>query len=162
MNPSLKFWPDDAHILKQKCRPVTEEELLKGEVEGITFVDLLREMHKIMKEKKGVGLAAPQVGLGVRLFMAPIDGHTMKMFINPELTDLKGRHPDQEGCLSVPGRWEYVIRAEKLTINAILPDLTKFEMKVKDRFFARVMQHENDHLNGELFFEKCAMWKANI
>ena len=123
---------------------------------------LVSEMFKLMYEDNGVGLAAPQVGVLKRLFILNLQPHEQTpetlaenelVFINPELTDFEGEQELEEGCLSVPGVNAKVKRAMNLTITATNLDGQEFTLEVND-LFARVVQHEYDHIDGILFIRK--------
>ena len=118
--------------------------------------NLIKEMKETLaKAENGVGLAAPQVGKNIRLFIAAEeiakDGHTV--FINPEITQVsKKLVAEEEGCLSLPGDWHELARADKVTIKATDETGTKFKIRVKG-ILSRLMLHEVDHLNGTLFID---------
>lgn len=116
---------------------------------------LARRMLELMRESKGVGLAAPQVGLNVRLFvMNPTpDPVNDRVYINPELLEAEGSEEDEEGCLSLPGISARVVRDKFVRIRAI--DLSGKEIDQKaSGYEARVWQHEFDHLNGTLIIDR--------
>ena len=110
-------------------------------------------MVATMKSAKGLGLAAPQVGVSLRVFTADIEGD-VSVFVNPEIKDFsKESVPFEEGCLSVQKTWGSVIRPKKLTIKALDEDGKPVKIRAKG-LLARVAQHEMDHLNGFLFIDK--------
>jgi peptide deformylase len=123
---------------------------------------LVREMFDLMyaKEHRGVGLAANQVDLPYRLFVVnlssdPVIKDEEHVFINPVLSQPKGSDEQEEGCLSLPGLFAPVRRPEKVIINAY--DLAGQELIYElDDLFARVVQHETDHLDGVLFIDRLA------
>lgn len=127
-------------------------------IEKITpeTLKLIKEMKEaLQKSENGVGLAAPQVGVNIQLFVIidelAKDGHTV--FINPEITQVsKKTIVEEEGCLSIPGKWSELPRADKVTIKAIDESGKKFKTKAKG-IAARLMLHEVDHLNGILFID---------
>ncbi|MFY9493457.1 MAG: peptide deformylase [Minisyncoccia bacterium] len=103
----------------------------------------------------GVGLAAPQVGQNIRMFVVADgvakDGHTV--FINPEITQVSKKNVvEEEGCLSLPERWHELARADKTTVKAVDENGKKFKIRVKG-VLARLVLHEVDHLNGVLFVD---------
>jgi peptide deformylase len=119
---------------------------------------IVGEMFELMYTSKGVGLAANQVDLPVRLFVVnekgdPAAKQLERVFINPVLSRRKGLVEGEEGCLSLPGLYGQVPRAEKIFVNAF--DLAGNEIKeeVSD-MLARVVQHETDHLDGVLFIDR--------
>jgi peptide deformylase len=119
--------------------------------------DIVREMFELMYEAKGVGLAANQVDLPFRLFIAnlaaaPDEGEEM-VFINPVIERPKGNSEKEEGCLSLPGIYAQVRRPERVTVSAY--DLSGNEINREiDGILARVVQHETDHLDGVLFVDR--------
>jgi len=114
---------------------------------------------KTMYEKDGVGLAAPQVGRALRLFVVDPywfrEGNEKKpfVFINPEFVEFEGTQTNEEGCLSLPGIYEKVNRAERVIINALNEKGEEIQLET-DGLFSRALQHENDHLDGILFVDK--------
>ena len=136
-------------ILRKKSEIVTDfdEKLNK-------FVD---NMIDTMIAYDGIGLAANQVGVDKRIFVIYyklIDKtKDFLVLINPELTAFEGKYEYEEGCLSVPGIFENVIRPEKVEVK--FQDIDGNEHKIEaDGLLARVIQHENDHLDGILFIDR--------
>ncbi len=136
-------------ILRKKSEIVTDfdEKLNK-------FVD---DMIDTMIAYDGIGLAANQVGVDKRIFVIYyklIDKtKDFLVLINPELTAFEGKYEYEEGCLSVPGIFENVIRPEKVEVK--FQDIDGNEHKIEaDGLLARVIQHENDHLDGILFIDR--------
>jgi peptide deformylase len=118
--------------------------------------DIVAQMLELMYEADGVGLAANQVDLPLRLFVAnpsgERDGEEL-VLLNPELQMPKGSETGQEGCLSLPGLSGQVKRPASVRLSAY--DLKgNPDERVVDGFLARVLQHENDHLDGVLFFDR--------
>jgi peptide deformylase len=121
---------------------------------------LVREMFDLMysKEHRGVGLAANQVDLPYRFFVVNLSSDPMLkdeeyVFINPVISHPKGSAEEEEGCLSLPGLFASVRRPEKVRINAY--NLAGNEVTYDlDDLFARVVQHETDHLDGVLFIDR--------
>lgn len=114
---------------------------------------LIQDMLMTMKEAKGIGLAAPQVGHSLRIFTVNIEDK-IYVFINPEIKDFgDDKIPFEEGCLSVPKIWGPVTRPKKLTIKALKENGKPVKIRAKG-LLARVIQHEMDHLNGILFIDK--------
>ena len=121
--------------------------------------ELVEEMFEIMYEFRGVGLAANQVNLPIRLFIANPSGNKDEgpelVFINPEVNKAKGIAEAEEGCLSLPGINANVKRNKSLQINAY--DMSGNEIKADiDGFLGRIVQHEIDHLDGVLFIDRLA------
>ncbi len=126
---------------------------------------LIDEMFEIMYEEDGIGLAAPQIGLNIRLFIvdvSPVDkSGGKKVFINPEILHSWGENTLEEGCLSIPGVKEEVNRPNKIEIkyqNELGQEITE----LLDEWPARVIQHENDHLDGVLFVDRISPIRRKI
>lgn len=120
--------------------------------------DLVRQMFDLMYEAKGIGLAANQVALPLRLFiMNPSgdreDAESEMVFINPEIVSRKGSELGEEGCLSLPEVYSDVRRAKEIVVEAYDLDGNGFELTV-DELPSRVIQHETDHLDGVMFTDR--------
>jgi peptide deformylase len=116
------------------------------------------EMFELMYEHEGIGLAANQVDLPYRLFIANVSGDPKEkdaecVFINPVILKGSGQHEREEGCLSIPGVYAPVVRKETITVQAY--NLAGEEVSGElDGLFARCVQHEVDHLDGQLFIDR--------
>jgi peptide deformylase len=133
-------------VLKQRASDITD-------VDG-TLVRLAEDMVQTMYDAPGLGLAAPQVGVGKRLFVYDLqEGEGPKAIINPVISETDGEWAYDEGCLSVPGlAWE-IIRPK--TIHLTGYDLDGNEISVEaDELASRCFQHELDHLDGVLLIER--------
>lgn len=118
----------------------------------------IQEMFELMYAAKGIGLAANQVGLPLRFFVVNVTADPEQkdeeiVFLNPRISRRKGKTTGEEGCLSLPGLYANVERAEDVVIEAFDLDGEGFEMDLDD-LPARVVQHENDHLDGILFIDR--------
>jgi peptide deformylase len=119
---------------------------------------IVAEMFELMYEHEGVGLAANQVDLPYRLFVANPEGdrdskETESVFINPVLSAGRGQEEDEEGCLSIPGVHAQVTRNATIKVQAY--DLAGNEITAEaDGLMARILQHETDHLDGTLFIDR--------
>jgi peptide deformylase len=138
-------WPDPR--LKQPSKPIER------------FDDKLRllatRMLEVMKQSKGVGLAAAQVGLNVRMFVMNPTGQELddRVYINPVLSEGDGEEEEDEGCLSLPGLSVNVERFRTIRLTA--SDLDgKPSDEVQSGYLARIWQHELDHLNGTLLIDR--------
>ncbi len=118
------------------------------------ITNLIEDMSVTMYNNSGVGLAAPQVGKNLRLFIIDISSkkNDLKVFINPKILKLVGKNIGEEGCLSVPGIYADVPRAEYVEAEALGIDGKKFTIKAEG-LLAVAIQHENDHLEGKLFVD---------
>ncbi|MBN2381224.1 peptide deformylase [candidate division WOR-3 bacterium] len=137
-------------VLRVKAEPVTE---ITSEIK-----DLIEEMKKAMDEVKGVGLAANQVGIPKRFFIAKLkeDGEVMAFF-NPTLIPLSDETEKiEEGCLSIPGIWVEIERFLKVAL--IAEDMEGNSVKlILGGLPARIVQHEIDHLNGVLIVDRTSL-----
>ena len=117
---------------------------------------LINDMFETMYHARGVGLAASQIGVGLRLSVIDVvgdkDAKNQLVIINPEIVTTEGSKEFDEGCLSVPGAYDTVTRAEKVTVKALDRNGTPFEIKA-DGLLAECLQHEIDHMNGKLFVD---------
>ena len=134
-------------LLRKTSRPVEE----------ITprIIKLLDDMADTMYYGgRGIGIAAPQVGVLRRVFIVDVgDEHGLIEFINPEILEVSGSQTDNEGCLSVPGKTCEVERPSHIKVKAMDRNGNEFELEADD-LLARCICHENDHLNGILFIDK--------
>jgi peptide deformylase len=116
---------------------------------------LAARMFQLMREARGVGLAAPQVGQNIRMFVMNHSGDPAddRVYINPELSEAEGSEESEEGCLSLPGLNVRVIRDKTMRIRARDLDGNDID-QVETGYIARVWQHEFDHLNGTLITDR--------
>lgn len=140
-------------VLRKRARALDPSEVRAAVMQK--FID---DMMDTMLEYEGIGLAAPQVHEGVRLFVAGIDDGAGKLrvlpFVNPVITPLsQSIHEDWEGCLSIPDIRGKVPRHAHVRVDALDRKGKPFQLELKD-FPARVVQHEADHLDGVLFFDR--------
>ena len=139
------LYPDPR--LKKMSRPV--------EVFDESLRLLANRMLELMREAKGVGLAAPQVGQNFRMFVMNPNGEpgNDRVYVNPVLTDADGEEESEEGCLSLPGIHVNVIRSKQIRMQA--QDVEgKLIDQVETGFIPRVWQHETDHLNGTMLTDR--------
>ncbi|MFY7698389.1 MAG: peptide deformylase [Legionella sp.] len=128
-----------------------------------TLQTLIDDMFETMYEAKGVGLAAPQIGINIRLSVVDVsDDKTQQLvLVNPEITSSEGEIEYLEGCLSIPGAYEHVKRAAKVTLRAQNRYGEWYEMNAEG-LLAECFQHEIDHLNGKLFVDLLSPLKKAI
>lgn len=151
---ALRLYGD--RVLREVCRPVAPDE------PGLD--DLIARMTATMERYRGVGLAAPQVGVPLRLFLAWLPewgGRPPMVFVNPERVSASDREvPFDEGCLSFPGIYRDVIRPDAVTVA--YRDETGAERRMKaEGLLARIIQHEMDHLDGVLFVDHLD-WRSRL
>ncbi len=131
-------------VLREKAKPITKinESVHK----------LLDDLRDTMYSNKGVGLAAPQIGVLKRAIVVDA-GEGLIELINPEILEASGKEADLEGCLSIPGVLGEVERAASVVVHGL--DREGREIKVQaNGFCARALQHEIDHLDGVLFIDR--------
>jgi len=145
-------------VLETPCQPVENF----GTVE---LDELIANMFETMYANKGVGLAAPQVGVSQRVTVIDIsvgeDESQKLVLINPELIHTEGSQVGEEGCLSIPGFREDVKRAMTATVRAKNAKGETIEV-TGEELLARALQHEIDHLNGILFLSHLSMLKRDL
>jgi len=131
-------------ILRKVCRPV----------EKITprTVTLLDDMIETMRDADGCGLAGPQVGILRRIAVVEVEPGEVIELINPKIIAFAGEQEEQEGCLSIPGRWGITRRPKHVTVRATNRNGEVFEVSGSD-LLARALCHEIDHLDGKLFID---------
>lgn len=151
IRPILHF-PDPR--LRNKALPVTE---VTGETQR-----LIDDMFETLYYDRGIGLAATQINIAQRIFITDLseDKSAQYCFINPEIIAKEGTEEMQEGCLSVPGFYESVCRAERVKVKAWDRDGKSFELEA-DGLLAVCIQHEIDHLDGKLFVDYLSPLKRN-
>jgi peptide deformylase len=146
-------------VLRKRARALDP-----AEVRGPAFQKFIDDMVDTMIEYEGVGLAAPQVHEGVRMFVAALEGDEGRMqvvpFINPAVTPLTSdKVDDWEGCLSIPDIRGRVPRFHAVRVSALDRKGKPFEVELEG-FAARVIQHETDHLDGVLFFDRMTSFET--
>lgn len=135
-------------VLRKVCEPVKPEEI------NDEMRSLFEEMFQTMVSADGVGLAAPQVGISKRFFVVIADDDVKRVFINPQIIKTSEETSEfDEGCLSIPGVNETITRPEKVIISALNENGKPFVLEA-DGLLGRVVQHENDHLDGILYIDR--------
>lgn len=135
----IMYYP--AQVLTSRAKPIEQID--------DNIRQLVEKMTGIMFENKGVGLAAPQAGVPLRLFIISLDGtrENIKVFINPTVTPTGELHAIDEGCLSVPGIYTKIRRYKKCEVAATDLDGSEFTEQAEG-LYARALQHEYDHIEG--------------
>jgi peptide deformylase len=141
------------------------DEILEKKADPVKDIDdVIRKLGEDMLETlsgKGVGLAAPQIGQGLRMFVTDVEGDKHRVFINPEiLLTSQEQITFEEGCLSLPKLYIDVIRPETIKVQAWNEKGRPFTLEVGG-FLARVIQHEYDHLDGILFIDRLKPFKRD-
>lgn len=151
----IRQYPDP--VLKGKCRPV----------ENITpdIHKLIDDMIETMYDAPGVGLAAPQVGIPIRLTVIDVSSdeekHPVLVLINPEIISYEGEIEEEEGCLSVKGYYADVRRYEKVRVRAHDRNGNVVEVD-GEGLLSRALQHELDHLDGVVFVDRLSPLKREL
>jgi len=134
--------------------------VLKGPAAPVEKIDdsirkLVEKMTDLMIEHKGVGFAAPQAGVGLRLFIISVTGtrDNVRVYINPTVTAQGELEEAEEGCLSVPGVWAKIRRYKKATVTATDLDGNPFTEEAEG-LHARALQHEYDHIEGTVIVNR--------
>jgi peptide deformylase len=145
-NEMIRIYELGEDILREKADPVAE---VNDEIRRLTD-----DMFEAMIAADGVGLAGPQVGRKLRLFVVSADDDVRRVFINPQIISTSEEMSDyEEGCLSLPQVWETISRPSKVTVQALNEKGKPFTLTA-DGLLARVIQHEYDHLDGVLFIDR--------
>jgi peptide deformylase len=173
MGEKLKILTYPHPVLSQVAKPL-EQGKFNPELKA-----LIENMFHTMYQAPGIGLAAPQVGHSVRLFvldigysrdnMSPedeepryvLDNFEPMVFINPKITHKEGTTTYQEGCLSLPGLYEDITRAEKISVE-FLDGEGKSQTLEADGLLSICIQHENDHLDGLVMLDRLSSFKKNF
>jgi len=136
-------------VLRRKAAPIVTID--------DTLQHLIDDMIQTMYDAPGIGLAAPQVGVLLRLFVVDVssgrDAHGLMTFINPEIIKTEGRIQEDEGCISLPGVYGPTPRATHVIVRGMNRSGAKVEVE-GEGLLARAFQHEMDHLQGMLFFNR--------
>jgi peptide deformylase len=145
--------------------PVLEKPAEKVTVFDGELKKLIEDMFESMYEAHGVGLAAPQIGIGRRIAVIDVtfkeDPKAKLVLVNPEIIHTEGKHTQSEGCLSIPDFRENVTRANKVTVRA--QDVNgEFYEKTGEELLARAFLHETDHLNGRLYISHLSALKRDL
>ncbi len=142
----MKIYKLGEDVLRKKCEPVKEV--------TDSMRETFNEMFETMIQAEGVGLAAPQVGISERFFVVISDDDVRRVFVNPQIVATSNDLTDyEEGCLSLPGFNENIKRPSKVTVQALDENGKPFTLQAEG-LLARIIQHENDHLDGILYIDR--------
>ena len=152
----ILIYPDSR--LRKKSKPVKSFDK--------KLYTLLDDMAETMYDAPGVGLAAPQVGENIRVIVVDINiqeeqEKDLKELINPKIVESKGTQISEEGCLSVPGFMGNIKRKEDIVVEALDRNGEEVVIEASD-LLSRVLQHEIDHLDGVLFFDRMSKLKRQL
>ena len=154
IRPILKYGDDVLHERAQNVGALTPE-----------IARLVDDMIETMYAAPGVGLAAPQIGVPLRIFVADIsvgrDPDGLMVFVNPEFVERDGMQLEEEGCLSVPGFNATVVRPSRVVLKGL--DRAGHEHRREGvALLARAFQHEMDHLDGMVFIDRLRGIKKDL
>jgi peptide deformylase len=133
---------------------------------GPELQTLVDDMIETMYAAPGVGLAAPQIGVSMRIFIVDTatgedEPSDLRIFVNPEIVERTGDVVWEEGCLSFPSVHEEIARAERVRVRAVDRNGAPFELEA-DGLLAIAIQHENDHLDGKLMIDHMSILRRRI
>lgn len=149
MEREIRIYPDP--VLKERAKEVEDF--------GPSLWELVDDMFETMYKRGGVGLAANQVGVLKRVVVIDLDsgkegqGKNQLVLVNPEIVSAQGEVVAEEGCLSLPGLYKKVKRAERVVVRARNREGKEFTLEAEG-LLSRAIQHEVDHLNGILFIDR--------
>lgn len=151
----IKKYPDN--ILRIKAEPVRKIDS--------TILSLIDDMTETMYAAPGVGLAATQVGVPLRIMVVDVglkeEGSGLIVLINPEIISVHGEIEEEEGCLSVPDYKAQIKRSKIITVRGLNKEGREIEIE-STSLLARVIQHEIDHLNGVLIIDRMSPIKREL
>jgi peptide deformylase len=154
IRPILKFGEAPLHDPATEVRELTDD-----------IQTLINDMIETMYAAPGIGLAAPQIGVPLRIFVVDLSvGHNagdLMVFVNPIFVELDGVQLEEEGCLSVPGFNATVARPSRAVVKGLDRTGTERTVEGKD-LLARAFQHEMDHLDGKLFLDRVRGIKRDL
>ncbi|MGH7623250.1 MAG: peptide deformylase [Gemmatimonadaceae bacterium] len=133
--------------------PVLREKAKKVKKIDASIQKLIDDMIDTMHSAPGVGLAAPQVGLSLRVVVIETPDDGLQVLINPEVVKSSGARRLMEGCLSVPGYQAEVTRHKHVTVKALNRDGKEIRLKASENLLAQALEHEIDHINGVLYID---------
>lgn len=138
-----------------------DEAVLRGKAKRVRRIDasilrLIEDMTESMYAAEGVGIAAPQIGVGLRVIVIGLPEEEPFALINPEIVRLSGERRLLEGCLSVPGYRGEITRAVKVVAKGLTPEGKEIRVRGDDNLMAQALQHEIDHVNGTIYIDHLA------
>ena len=133
--------------------PVLREKAKKVKKIDASVQKLIDDMVDTMHAAPGVGLAAPQVGVSLRVVVIETPDDGLMALINPEVVKSSGERRVMEGCLSVPGYQAEITRSQQVTVKALNREGKEIRLKAVDSLLAQALEHEIDHINGVLYID---------
>jgi peptide deformylase len=135
-------------VLRQKAKRVPNSPGRDAKLQQL-IDDMIESMH----EARGVGLAAPQIGVSLRVIVIGIPDEEPFALINPEIVKVAGERQVDEGCLSVPGYHAEMVRHRVVVAKGLSREGKKVRIKARDTLLAQALEHEIDHINGTLYID---------
>jgi peptide deformylase len=132
-------------VLRQKAKKVRKVDA--------SILELIDDMVETMRNAPGVGLAAPQIGVSLRVVVIETPDDGLMALINPEIVKSSGERRLMEGCLSVPGYQAEISRSKQVTVKALDKEGKEIRIKAVDTLLAQALEHEIDHINGVLYID---------
>lgn len=133
-------------VLREKAKKIRK-------VDDASLQQLIDDMVETMHNAPGVGLAAPQVGVSLRVVVIETPDDGLMALINPEVVKTSGERRLMEGCLSVPGYQAEITRSKQVTVKALDRDGKEVRIKATETLLAQALEHEIDHINGILYID---------
>ncbi|MDO8614782.1 MAG: peptide deformylase [Dehalococcoidia bacterium] len=140
-------------VLRQKAKRVPRPALGAGEGMDASLHALIADMIESMHAANGVGLAAPQIGVSLRVIVIGLPEEEPFALINPEIVKRSGERTVEEGCLSVPGYRAELTRSLTVVAKGLDPSGKEVRIKARDDLLAQALEHEIDHVNGILYID---------
>jgi peptide deformylase len=142
-------------VLREPCSEVPE---ITDEIRA-----LVSDLRDTMYAAEGIGLAAPQIGVPLRVFVYDVNEPEIEpgALINPRIVEVSGKMKEAEGCLSIPGVTELVERSARVVLEGLAPDGSPVRVEATG-LLSRCLQHEQDHLDGVLFIDRLSPLKRRM
>jgi peptide deformylase len=141
------------HPIRIAGDPVLRQKAKKVKKIDAAIEKLIDDMVDTMRAAPGVGLAAPQIGVSLRVVVIETPDDGLIPLINPEIVKASGERRVMEGCLSVPGYQAEITRSKQVTVKALGRDGKEVRLKAVDTLLAQALEHEIDHINGVLYID---------
>lgn len=141
------------HPIRVAGDPVLREKAKKVRKIDESVQRLIDDMVETMHLARGVGLAAPQIGVSLRVVVIETPDDGLMALINPEVVKRSGERRVNEGCLSVPGYQAEITRSRNVTVKALNREGKEIRIKASDTLLAQALEHEIDHINGILYID---------
>src|SRR5574341_2621956 len=141
------------HPIRLLPDPVLRQKAVRVPSIDASILNLIEDMIESMYAAKGVGLAAPQIGVSLRVIVIGLPDEEPFALINPEIVKRSGERTVEEGCLSVPGYRAELTRSTMVIAKALNPAGKPVRVKGRDNLLAQALEHEVDHINGTLYVD---------